>query len=47
MESRDWNAQVRRKEARELLKLYQRGGVQAVRDRLQQQLQQPEIIVHQ
>jgi hypothetical protein len=46
-ESRDWNAEVRATEARQLLKLYQRSGVQAVRDRLQQQLQQPEIIVHQ
>lgn len=41
-----WNAQVRKTQARHLLKLYQKSGLQAVRHSLQQQLQQPEILVH-
>lgn len=42
----DWNAQVRKVEARHLLKLYRKNGLQAVSDLVQQQLQQPEIVVH-
>lgn len=42
----DWNAQVRKVQARRLLKLYQRSGLQAVLDLLKQQVQQPEILVH-
>jgi hypothetical protein len=44
--SRDWNAAVQATEARQLLKLYQKSGIQAVRDRIQRQLQQPAIMVH-
>ena len=44
--SRDWNAQFRAGEAQRLLRIYQRGGGQAVLDLIQQQLQQPEITIH-
>ncbi len=44
--SRDWNAEVQATEARQLLKLHEKSGIQAVRDRLQQQLQQPTVLVH-
>lgn len=45
-ETRDWDAQVRSTQARKLLKLYQRSGAQAVRERVAQQLQMPRIVVH-
>jgi hypothetical protein len=43
---RDWNAVVRAAEAKQLLKLYERSGSQAVRDLLVQHLRQPELLVH-
>jgi hypothetical protein len=43
---RDWNAQVQASEARLLLGLYHVGGVQAVSNQLEQQLQQPAVLVH-
>ena len=44
--TRDWNAQVRAGQARHLLRTYQRSGEQALRDLVEKQLQQPEIVVH-
>jgi hypothetical protein len=43
---RDWNAQDRATEARQLLKLYQRSGAQALSDTVRQRLQQPEIQIY-
>jgi hypothetical protein len=45
-ETHDWNAQVRIDQARHLLRTYQRSGEQALHDLVEQQLQQPEIVVH-
>jgi hypothetical protein len=42
----DWNEQVRKTQARHLLKLYQKSGLQAVRNLVEQQLQQPDISFH-
>jgi hypothetical protein len=44
--SQDPNGRVRATEARQLLKLYQRSGAQALSQLVQQHLQQPEIQIH-
>lgn len=44
--TRDYSALVRATEALQLLNLYKRSGAQAVRDRVDQQLQMPQIVVH-
>lgn len=43
---RDWNAQGRATEARQLLKLYQRSDAQALSDTVRQRSQQPEIQIY-
>jgi hypothetical protein len=42
----DWTARVQSTEARQLIKLYDRSGAQAVADRIHSQLALPEITVH-
>jgi len=43
---RDWNAAARASQARALLRRYQRSGAQATVDFVQEQLREPEIVVH-
>jgi hypothetical protein len=45
-ESHDWNAEVRATEARQLRKLYEKSGLAAVRARVDEQAQLPDIVVH-
>jgi hypothetical protein len=43
---RDWNAEGRATEARQLFKLYQRSGAQALSDTVRQHLQHAEIQIY-